>query len=96
MTIAEPRPFAQPRPVAGDRRAKARALRMTLIIVLGLTMLMGLGWGAAGGTDVIGALFAKFGIGEVSRVGREAVGNHADFDIVAIRQSQMLFGGHVT
>ncbi|WP_417254313.1 FecCD family ABC transporter permease [Celeribacter sp.] len=68
MTIAEPRPFEQSRPVAGDRRAKARALRMALIIVLGLTMLMGLGWGAAGETDVIGALFAKFGIGEVSRV----------------------------
>ncbi|MBU2890220.1 FecCD family ABC transporter permease [Celeribacter halophilus] len=68
MTIAEPRPFEQTRPVAGDRRAKARALRMALFIVLGLTMLMGLGWGAAGETDVIGALFAKFGIGEVSRV----------------------------
>lgn len=50
----------------GDRRAIARRLRLFLILTLCLTMLMGLGWGAAGNTDVIGALLARFGIGEAS------------------------------
>ncbi|PTQ67564.1 FecCD family ABC transporter permease [Celeribacter persicus] len=62
MAIAETRPA----PLAGDRRDKARALRLVLLVLLGLTMLLGLGWGAAGDTDVIGALMAKAGIGEAS------------------------------
>ncbi|WP_460272432.1 FecCD family ABC transporter permease [Celeribacter sp. ULVN23_4] len=52
--------------LTGDRRDKARALRIVLIFGLGLTMLLGLGWGAAGDTDVIGALMAKAGIGDAS------------------------------
>ncbi|WP_066705186.1 FecCD family ABC transporter permease [Celeribacter ethanolicus] len=53
-------------PLAGDRRDKARFLRLVLMALLALTMLLGLGWGAAGDTDVIGALMAKAGIGEAS------------------------------
>lgn len=53
-------------PQAGDRRARAAAIRVVLAALLGLAMLLGLGWGAAGDTDVIGALLARFGIGEAS------------------------------
>ncbi|NVK47025.1 MAG: iron ABC transporter permease [Rhodobacteraceae bacterium] len=66
MAIAETRPVIPP--LAGDRRAKARLLRLVLLALLGLTMLMGLGWGAAGDTDVIAALLAKFGVGEARLV----------------------------
>ncbi|WP_417261927.1 FecCD family ABC transporter permease [Celeribacter sp.] len=70
MAIAETRPAPPPvtLPLAGDRRAKARLLRLGLIALLALTMLVGLGWGAAGDTDVIAALLAKFGIGEARLV----------------------------
>lgn len=72
MAIAEFQPETQPlehpKPLAGDRRTKARLLRFMLLALLGLTMLMGLGWGAAGDTDVIAALLAKFGIGEARLV----------------------------
>ncbi|TNE64041.1 MAG: iron ABC transporter permease [Rhodobacteraceae bacterium] len=57
---------SQSAPLAGDRRDKARFLRLVLMALLALTMLLGLGWGAAGDTDVIGALMAKAGIGEAS------------------------------
>ncbi|WP_434290613.1 FecCD family ABC transporter permease [Celeribacter sp. SCSIO 80788] len=57
---------SQSAPLAGDRRDKARFLRLVLLALLALTMLLGLGWGAAGDTDVIGALMAKAGIGEAS------------------------------
>ena len=53
-------------PIAGDRRNKARAIRVGLIGVLIVAMLLALGWGAAGDTDVIGALLAGLGVGEVS------------------------------
>ncbi|WP_417248157.1 FecCD family ABC transporter permease [Celeribacter sp.] len=53
-------------PIAGDRRHKAALLRMILCVALGLSVLVGLGWGAAGDTDVIGALLAGLGIGEAS------------------------------
>ncbi|SDW74521.1 iron complex transport system permease protein [Celeribacter indicus] len=53
-------------PLAGDRRTKARRVRVLLLAALVLTMLLGLGWGAAGDTDVTGALLARFGIGEAS------------------------------
>ena len=52
--------------LAGDRRAKARVLRLLLIVLLGVVMLAALGWGAAGDTDVIGALLAKFGRAEAT------------------------------
>ncbi len=50
----------------GDRRARARLLRVALAAGLGLVMLFSLGWGAAGDTDVIGALLARFGLGQAS------------------------------
>lgn len=54
-------PFA-----GGDRSARARLIRAGLVAALGLTMLLSLGWGAASGIDVIGALGAKFGLGSAS------------------------------
>ncbi|MCA0043966.1 FecCD family ABC transporter permease [Celeribacter litoreus] len=50
----------------GDRRARAAKVRVVLILLFFLSVLLGLGWGAAGDTDVIGALLARFGIGEAS------------------------------
>ncbi|SFJ69787.1 FecCD family ABC transporter permease [Celeribacter neptunius] len=51
---------------AGDRRAKAARLRVVLIVALILAMLLGLGWGAAGDTDVPRALAAGLGLSEAS------------------------------
>lgn len=51
---------------AGDRRAKAAFVRLGLIASLILSILLSLGWGVAGDTDVIGALLAGAGIGEAS------------------------------
>lgn len=50
----------------GDRRAKAALVRAILLVALAFAMLLGLGWGAAGDTDVIGALGAGLGFGEAS------------------------------
>lgn len=52
-------------PLAGDRRGRAARLRVFLIVLLALAMLLGLGWGAAEDTDVIGALLAPLGLAEV-------------------------------
>ncbi|MGB0659186.1 MAG: FecCD family ABC transporter permease [Mangrovicoccus sp.] len=58
-----------PRPqIAGDRRAIALALRMVLILGLGLAMLLSLGWGAAGDTEVIGALAVGLGLWDPAQV----------------------------
>lgn len=54
------------RPVAGDRRQRAVALRLVLTVCLGFTMLFGLGWGAAGDTEVIAALLSPLGLAEAS------------------------------
>ncbi|MBT9383549.1 iron ABC transporter permease [Pseudooceanicola sp. CBS1P-1] len=51
---------------SGDRRARAATLRALLVLGLVLVMLAGLGWGAAGQTDVIGALLARFGLAQAS------------------------------
>lgn len=53
-------------PIAGDRRHKARAIRAGLAGLLIASVLFALGWGAAGNTDVIGALLAGVGLGEAS------------------------------
>lgn len=50
----------------GDRRRRAAALRVVLIVMLGLTALLALGWGAAGGTRVLAALATPFGLAEAS------------------------------
>ncbi|WP_339692264.1 iron ABC transporter permease [Celeribacter baekdonensis] len=52
--------------LAGDRQMRALALRMALGLSLLLVMLLSLGWGAASGIDVPGALAAKAGIGTAS------------------------------
>jgi len=62
---AAPARAASPAPV-GDRRAKAAMVRAVLLVALGFAMLLGLGWGAAGDTDVIGALGAGLGFGEAT------------------------------
>jgi iron complex transport system permease protein len=53
-------------PKLGDRRARGALIQTMLAIILVTVMLLSLGWGAASGIDVIGALGAKFGIGTAS------------------------------
>lgn len=53
-------------PLAGDRRLRALEIRVALIVILGVMGLLSLGWGAAGDTDVLAALAARFGIGQAS------------------------------
>ncbi|WP_136636052.1 FecCD family ABC transporter permease [Pseudooceanicola onchidii] len=52
--------------LTGDRRGRAAALRFGLIALLILMLLLGLGWGAAGDTQVLAALGSKFGLAEAS------------------------------
>ncbi|MBU0643311.1 MAG: iron ABC transporter permease [Alphaproteobacteria bacterium] len=56
----------RPAALAGDRQMRALALRMALVLALIVVMLLSLGWGAASGIDVPGALAAKAGIGTAS------------------------------
>jgi iron complex transport system permease protein len=51
---------------AGDRRARAALVRVALIAGLAVAILLGLGWGAAEDTDVIGALMTGLGYGDAS------------------------------
>lgn len=53
-------------PLAGDRRLRALEIRAVLVALLGAMALLGLGWGAAGDTDVLAALAARFGLAEAS------------------------------
>ncbi|MFV0491684.1 MAG: FecCD family ABC transporter permease [Pseudorhodobacter sp.] len=64
--VALPQHSVSGRHLAGDRRGRAAVLRMLLILALVLAMLFGLGWGAAGDTDVIGALLARFDLAQAS------------------------------
>ncbi|SLN60339.1 Hemin transport system permease protein HmuU [Aquimixticola soesokkakensis] len=62
-SIAPPFPSARQ---SGDRRARARVVRIGLIVALGLSMVLGLGGGAASDTDVWGGLLTKFGLATAS------------------------------
>ncbi|WP_240722644.1 iron ABC transporter permease [Poseidonocella sp. HB161398] len=53
-------------PLAGDRRRRAARLRLLLGAGLAAAMLLSLGWGAAGETDVTAALLARAGLAEAS------------------------------
>lgn len=69
MTLATPSiTDAASGPRAGDRRARAQSTQVMLVIALLVTMLVSLGWGAASDVDVIGAILAKFGLGDAQIV----------------------------
>ncbi len=51
---------------SGDRAPLVRRVRFALILLLCLTALMSLGWGAASDSDVIGALLSRVGLAEAS------------------------------
>ncbi|MQY44211.1 iron chelate uptake ABC transporter family permease subunit [Epibacterium sp. SM1969] len=53
-------------PRSGDRAPLVRRVRFVLILLLCLTALMSLGWGAASDSDVIGALLSRVGLAEAS------------------------------
>ena len=40
---------------------------------------------------IVADLRGRVAFGEVGGMGRELIGNHADFDIFAVREAQMLF-----
>lgn len=50
---------------SGDRRARAKAMTVILSVKLLIAAMLSLGWGAASDTDVLGALLAGVGFGEV-------------------------------
>lgn len=51
---------------SGDRAAFALLVRFVLIVALGFCTLLSLAWGAAEGTDVIGAILSPLGVHEAS------------------------------
>lgn len=65
-TTTNPTATARSSILAGDRRQRAAALRLILMVILAVMTLVSLGWGAAGDTRVIAALGAKLGLAEAS------------------------------